>query len=151
MKRFGREFRIVAGIHVVLILVACSRLDTINDEVNGYPYRADTEAENAGPPTRMSPSIGGDCEDYAWNKCPRLAEAFPSSKIYYLYQAKTQNRYGVAHAAIMINGKVLDNMQPRPYTFNKSDWLAYADWSDCRQLHVKHLGIKPISKLSLVN
>ena len=47
----------------LISLAGCSSLDSINRQVNDYPYIADTPAESEGPPKLMSAASGGDCED----------------------------------------------------------------------------------------
>ena len=123
----------------VLLLSGCSTLDNINREVNGYPYKADTPKESAGPPKRMSASAFGDCEDYAYTKCLLVREAYPDAQLYFLYQSASQNRYNEAHAALRVDNTVLDNTKRRLYAFDAKDWVAQAEWNTCAPINLNKM------------
>jgi predicted transglutaminase-like cysteine proteinase len=144
-------FQSVAILTVVqgIALAGCSHISAINDEVNQYTYRSDTPEQDKAPPSLMSATQRGDCEDYAYTKCLAVKAAYPQADLKYLYQAKGQNSYGQPHAALYVDGRVLDNTKAQPYRFKAKEWAAYADWNGCEQLNQRDLAMRPIDWLPI--
>ena len=72
----------------------------------------------------MSPTQAGDCEDYAYTKCLMIRNLYPDKETFYLY------RYGKpSHAALMVDGVVLDNQYKFLYPYVEESWTRISPWS----------------------
>jgi predicted transglutaminase-like cysteine proteinase len=110
---------------VVVLLAGCTHyaLDGINYEVNGYGYVDDSVSGRHGVHP-MSPTQKGDCEDYAYTKCLMIRLLYPDKDTFYLY------RYGSpAHAALMVDGMVLDNQYNYIYPYVEANWTRISPWA----------------------
>ena len=119
---------------VCILLSGCRsnpELDAINFKVNNYGYLSDDEYGEGGMKL-MSPTQRGDCEDFAYTKCLMINELYPNKEVYYLYRRGSRGK--LAHAAMAVDGMVLDNQHRLLYPYVEAEWTSATRWLACSKI-----------------